>query len=98
MTHHHDPVDGGGFFAGSMLAVMLVFILLLALVVALIAWQPWTNDNDGAGLPGADDAPGLDEGTDDGIDVDPDGADVDPDDAGRIPVPFRFVIEGTAAA
>jgi hypothetical protein len=95
MTHHHDPVDGDGFFAGSMLAMMLVFILLLALVVALIAWQPWDNDNDGINVPGSDEAPALDDG--DGIDVDPDGEDVGPDDASAIPAPIRLVIEPLAA-
>ncbi len=63
-THHHDGHADASGFAGWMGA--LVFLIIgVVLFVALFAWAPWDDDNDGSAVP--------DTGTEEGSDIDING-------------------------
>ncbi len=76
MSHAHDSGHGSADAAGAaswMVAMVAVLLLGAALVVGLFVWEPWDDD----GTPGGN-VPGVNEGADDGIDI---NADVDVDGA-----------------
>jgi hypothetical protein len=51
MAHDHIHSDGGGWFAANMMAFFIGLIVLAALVIGLVAWQPWdgSGSSDGSG-------------------------------------------------